>query len=323
MVAFFIYLSLSLGIFVFAISNAETLEWFWEMSFLGNTLLLGVASLLSFLAYQREHHYRHVFFALWVVFGVYAFASPVAAVVQVLGSPEAGIRQFIWYPFIAVHTVLAWAVTTITIGYISPPRKRLLHTAIAGLVVFIMAGWLYYPYIFDPLAAVSQNAQGTPYLNIDPLNTSNLMINVFSLLMLLAFYVHKYRTDRPIGAYADTLLFLFGLALAIDTAESFLPDLKLDFTVISQWAILIVYAAMVVSLALRIKFKSQTIADYYESQCISDDPSIDRRIGRFDRFILRTFFDTEKIGSKIFLGTGTARMKVRRTPSHVARRAGS
>ncbi|MBK6766019.1 MAG: hypothetical protein IPG71_06750 [bacterium] len=143
------------------------------------------------------------------------------------------------------------------------------------------------------------------------------------MLMLLAFYVHKYRTDRPIGAFADTLLFLFGLALAVDTAELMLPESDLKHFIISQWAILFINLGMALSLALRLKFKSQTVADYYESQCLSDDPAIDRRIGSFDRFILRTFFDPEKIGQKVFLGTSSAQMKVRRTPSPVARRTGS
>jgi hypothetical protein len=77
MVVFFVYLLFTTGILVFAFWNSETLYWFWDLSFLGNTLILDVASLLSFLAYQRERNYRHVFFSLWVVFGIYAprFAS--------------------------------------------------------------------------------------------------------------------------------------------------------------------------------------------------------------------------------------------------------
>jgi uncharacterized membrane protein required for colicin V production len=229
-------------------------------------------------------------------------ASPLSAIAAVLWSYEAWVKIYVLYSNIAVHAAVAWAVTTITVGYITPPRKRVVHTAIAGLVVFIMAAWLYYPYTFDPLATMVPNEQGDLLVNPALLSTSNTLLNIFSLLMLLAFYVHKYRTDRPIGAYADTLLFLFGLALAIDTAEAFLQVFELSFLVISQWAIQVVYAACAVSLALRLKFKSQTIADYYESQCVSDDPTIDRRIGGLTALFYGLFLIRKRLGRKYSLG---------------------
>ncbi len=276
--------------------------------------------MLSFFAYRREIHYRHVFFALWLVFAVYALAGPLQALITASGKQSLALKFYIGYSWIGVHVALAWAVTTITVGYISSRQKRVVHTAIAGLVVIIISAWLYSPYTFDPLRAVVQDSTGQGALSLDILSRSSIIVNSFSLLMLLAFYVHKYRTDRPIGAYADTLLFLFGIALAIDTAEMLLSNLEFEILLVSQWAILFVYGSMAVCLGLRLKFKSQTIADYYESQCLSDDPAIDRRIGWFDRIILRSFFDPEKVGSKIFLGSGSAKMKVRRTPTQVVRR---
>lgn len=321
MVAFFVYSILTVSLLAVALFHPETPEWVLNFGFLGNIALLSIISLLSYLAYQREKHFRHVFFALWIVFAVNALASPIYAVLYSIGNENGVIRSYVWQGMIGSHAAFAWSVTTITVGYIASPRKRLLQTAIAGFVLFIFVFWLYSPYIVDPLKTQVLSIDGKSVSNYENLESSSIILNLYSLLVLLAFYVHKYRTDRPIGAYADSLLFLFGLALAIDTAEMLLPSSAFEFLVVSQWAILLVNIGIALCLVLRLKFKSQSIADYYESQCISDDPAIDRRIGRFDRFILRSFFDPEKIGAKIFLGTGSTRMKVRRTPTHVVRRA--
>lgn len=323
MVAFFIYSTITLGLLGVAFLHPRTPEWVWELSFLGNIAILAILSLLSFMAYQRERHYRHVFFTLWVVFGLNALSAPLLTMFYVADIFEYKLRFFVWYPIITVHAAFAWSVTTITVGYITSPSKRFMHVAIAGSALFIMIAWLYSPYTWNPLAALVHTTEGKPDVSYAELNLSSAILNVYSLLMLLAFYVHKYRTDRPIGAFADTLLFLLGLALLIDTAEMSLPNLEMEFLVVSQWAMMFTNMAMAVCLALRLKFKSQTIADYYESQCLSDDPAIDRRIGWFDRLILRSFFDPEKIGQKVFLGTGSAKMKVRRTPTRVVRRANS
>lgn len=320
MVAFFVYGIITLCFLGVALFHPKTPEWVWSPSFLTNIAVLGVSSLLSFLAYRQERHYRHVFFALWLVFAFNALAAPLQTIFHVADNFDNYLRYYVWYPVIGIHAVFAWAVTTITVGYMSAPGKRLLHVAIAGLALFIAVGWLYSPHIWNPLVAVSTAPDGTMSVSYDEINRSSAILNAYSLLMLLAFYVHKYKTDRPIGAYADTLLFLFGLALTIDTAEMLLPNMDMEFLVVSQWAMLFTNISMATCLALRLKFKSQTIADYYESQCVSDDPLIDRRIGWFDRLILRSFFDTEKVGKKIFLGPGSARMKVRRTPTHVSRR---
>ncbi|MBK8130131.1 MAG: hypothetical protein IPK53_14895 [bacterium] len=321
MVAFFVYGLAVIGLVVVGIAHPRTPQWVWEFSFITNILILSITSLLSFLVYRREQHYREVFFALWIVFAVFAVAGPLLALTEAIASLEMNVHFYVWYASILVHVTLAWAVTTITVGYLSSVRRRIVHSALASLALFSISIWLYSPYIFDPGLTIGQNDLGEQVISYAKIDSSSIVLNIFSLLMLLAFYVHKYRTDRPIGAYADTLLFLFGLALGIDTAEMTLRQVEFTHLVISQWGIMGVYGAMAVCLVLRLKFKSQTIADYYESQCLSDDPAIDRRIGGFDRLILRTFFDPEKVGTKVFLGTGSARMKVRRTPTPVGRRA--
>ncbi len=320
--AVFLFYVLITGTFLtLALTLPNIPDWIWNFGILGNVFLLAISSSLSFLAYQREQHYRQVFFALWIVFAVNSLANPVFAIANSSGSYDLIIGTYVLYPTILVHSVLAWAVTVITVGYVSNSAKRFLHSALAGLAVFAIAAWLYYPYVVHPLQVYEMNDAGQKVANYGNLDASSRILNMYALLMLLAFYVHKYRTDRPIGAFADTLLFLFGFALAIDTAESLFAGSQFAQLIMSQWVIMVVNAAMAVCLVLRLKFKSQTIADYYESQCVSDDPAIDRRIGRFDRLVLRAFFDPEKVGSKVFLGTGSSRMKVRRTPTHVMRRA--
>ena len=166
---------------------------------------------------------------------------------------------------------------------------------------------------------IVQDSSGEFVADYRPLEISVIWINGISLLALLAFFLHKLSTDKPIGAYADTLLFLFGLLLVLDTAEYLTTVTEIQFLILSQWAMSIVAASMIVTLLLRLKFKSQTIADYYESQCISDNPDIDRRVGSFDRLIIRCFFNPEKVSKEVFLGTGRKKMKVRRTPTRVSK----
>jgi hypothetical protein len=107
--------------------------------------------------------------------------------------------------------------------------------------------------------------------------------------------------------------------LAVDTAEYLSNVTAINLLNLSQWSLSIIAASMIITLMLRLKFKSQKIADYYESQCISDNPDIDRRVGSFDRLIIWCFFDSEKVGKKVFLGTGRKKMSVRRTPTRVSR----
>ncbi|MCL4305922.1 hypothetical protein KJZ99_08405 [bacterium] len=322
MAAFFFYSVFTLSLVAATLFSPATPEWMWNSSILGNFALLALSSLLGFLAYRQEEHYRGVFFYIWLYFALNALTLPAYVLVYWLGLEYADIVAYVSISLIGVHVVIAWSITSITVAYLSRPRRRIVHSAIAGLALFTIAAWLYSPYIWDPLRVLVQDTAGNLSANYSRINTSSTVLNIYSLLMLLAFYVHKYRTDRPIGAFADSLLFCWGLALSIDTAELLLPTQEPVFLLISQWVILFANLGMAVSLALRIKFKSQTIADYYESQCLSDDPAIDRRIGRFDRLILRTFFDTEKVGEKVFLGTGSSQMRVRRTPSPVTRRMG-
>ena len=133
--------------------------------------------------------------------------------------------------------------------------------------------------------------------------------------------MHKLRTDRPIGVYADSLLFFFAIYIIIDTAEYAAKITSLELLSMTQWAAALVTAAMIVTLMLRLKFKSQTMSRYYESQCVSGDPRIDRRIGWFDRLIVWGFFDPKKVGERVFLGAGSQKMRVKRSSARVPKSA--
>ena len=319
MAFFVLYTILTATLVVTALLHPQSPDWVKNWTFVANALLLAAISLLSYLAYHRERNYRDVFFFFWVYFAAAALATPVFALIVEYGPPQGGVIAYILIGLIGIHTGLAWAVTGITVGYWAPRRRRVVHLAIATLGLFAAVLWLYSPYVFDPLAIMQTAEDGSQFATYDSVWDSSVVLNVFSFLMLLAFYVHKLRTDKPIGAYADTLLFLFALLLLVDTAELMLTQSEIEILNISQWVVLLINVSMVITLVLRLKFKTQTISDYYESQCLSNDPAIDRRIGVFDRLVLRTFFDPEKIGKKVFLGTGQARLKVRRTPRPLSR----
>ncbi|MCB9366783.1 MAG: hypothetical protein H6506_04710 [Calditrichaeota bacterium] len=320
MAVFYLYSTFTLVVAAATLISPSAPEWMWNIGILGNFGLLSFCAILGFLAYRKEEHYRNVFFFFWLYFALAALALPAWVIVHWLEQTYAYYVAYVLVSMVGVHTIIAWSITNIAVSYTARPKYRALQTAIAGVGLMVVSVWLYSPYIWNPLAVLVPDNLGGTTVYYGELYSSSLILNVYSLLMLVAFYVHKYRTDKPIGAFADSLLFFWALALSIDTAELLLPAQDEGFLLISQGVMLIANLGMAVSLALRVKFKSQTIADYYESECLSDDPSIDRRIGWFDRLILRAFFDPEKVGQKVFLGTGSSRMRVRRTPAPVGRR---
>jgi hypothetical protein len=79
--------------------------------------------------------------------------------------------------------------------------------------------WLFWPFWWSPelLSSLPTAQDGNTYYR--PVQQKFILTNAVALLLLLAFFVHKLRTDRPIGVYADTLLFFFAMYILIDTAE--------------------------------------------------------------------------------------------------------
>lgn len=290
-----------------------------DTSFALNIVQWGIVSLLSFLAFRQEKHYRSIFFQFWIFFAVLALAAP-SIYLFYYWFPEKGwVVSYVLHGLILIHLIQTWIIVNILITYVFRDEKRFTVNGITALVVLPLCLWLFWPYYWNPCAVIVQNAAGETEYFYRPLEISIIWVNSFSLLTLLAFFLHKLKTDKPIGAYADTLMFLFGLMLAIDTAEYVSAVTDTNLLSISQWAFSLIAASMIITLLLRLKFKTQTIADYYESQCLSDNPDIDRRVGSFDRLIIRCFFNPEKVSKEIFLGTGRKKMKVRRTPARVSK----
>jgi hypothetical protein len=223
---------------------------------------------------------------------------------------------------VIIHALFLWVAAKVLFTYVFHEEKRWAINLLASLVVFPTCGWLFWPFYFSPYAlrtlptAVSADTFYNPVLN------AALIVNVLSLLLLVAFFVHKLRTDRPIGVFADTLLLLIGLFYLVDSLEIVSTVKSVEALSISQWANSIIAVAAIITLLFRLKFKSQTIAHYYESQCLSYNPNVGRRIGWFDRLILWSFFDPEKVGKRIFLGVGRQKMTVKRTSPRVQVPAG-
>ena len=284
-----------------------------------NIVQWGIVSLLSFLVYRQEKHYRSIFFQFWIFYAVLAMSAPVLYHFAYWGSENAGIIAFVLVCMILTHTLQPWIVVNILITYLFRDEKRWAVNSLTALVVLPLCVWLFWPFWWAPTSVLSITEAGQAVANYRPIEISIIWVNCFSLVALLAFFLHKLKTDKPIGAYADTLLFFFCLMLGIDTAEYLSNVTEAKLLNLSQWSLSLIAASMIVTLLLRLKFKSQTVANYYESQCISDNPDIDRRVGSFDRLIIWCFFDSKKVGQKIFLGTGRKKMNVKRTPSRISR----
>ena len=291
-----------------------------HISFALNIVQLGVLSLLSFLVYRQETVFRSVFFQFWFLF---AYLAAIPAIF---------FSCFHWYgdigglvsavlTLVVFHGLLLWVAAKVLFGYVFHKERLWLLNLSCYLVVLPLCLWLFWPFWWSPESLSLLPTAQDPGTYYRPIEDKFIVTNAVALLLLLAFFVHKLRTDRPIGVYADTLLYFFAIYILVDTAEFLAKANSIELMSMTQWAASAVSVAMIVTLLLRLKFKSLTIANYYESQCVSGDPRIDRRIGWFYRFIVRCFFDPQKVGARIFLGTGTQKMKVKRSSTRVMRSA--
>jgi hypothetical protein len=286
--------------------------------FVLNILLYGCLSLLSFQTYRQEKQFRNIFFQFWILFSAMCLSGTVGLHFTFKGSYNSAIAAYVLMT-ILLHALVAWVVAKVLFQYIFHAEKGWRINLFSSLVVLPLCGWLFWPHWWQPnhiLTLPTATSAATLYA---PIQTCAIWVNGFSLLLFLAFFVHKYRTDRPIGAFADTMLFLFGLYVIVDTVEIVAQVKSLELMNITQWVFGLIAVGMMVTLGLRLKYKSQSIANYYESQFLSDDPRIGRRIGLFDRLILRSFFDPQAVGKRIFLGANGQKMTVRRTSPRVSR----
>jgi hypothetical protein len=284
--------------------------------FVLNIIESGLLSLLSFRVYRQEQHFRSVFFQFWLIFAALALSGPVVYGIQ---AQYGGWAAMIAYEIsiIAIHVLFLWVMVKILFAYVFHDEKRWAINVLSSVVVFPLCLWLFWPYYWRPEILMSLPTAKDAVEFYHPVLKPAIVVNIVSLLMLLAFFLHKLRTDRPIGVFADTLIFLFGLSCLFDTIEILAQVNSLELMNLTQWAMGIINLAMMVTLVLRLKYKTQTIAHYYESQCISFDPRVGRRVGLFDRLILWCFFDQKAVGERVFLGAGRQKMMVKRTSPRV------
>jgi hypothetical protein len=289
-----------------------------DWNFALNVLEYGLLSLLSFLAYRQEKHFRSIFFQFWLLFASVALTAPVVAHCMYWGGLPAGRDAYV-RGLIVVHVMFAWVATKVLATYIFKDEKRWAINLLASVVVLPICAWLFWSMFWSPEilkilpSAVNHETYYTPVL------TRAIVVNIISLLMLLAFFLHKLRTDRPIGVFADTILFILGLFYLVDTAEILSRVGSIELLSITQFANNILALAAIITLLLRLKYKSQTIAQYYESQCVSLNPDVGRRVGLFDRIILWGFFNPETVNKRIYLGAGRQKITVRRSSPRISR----
>jgi hypothetical protein len=302
---------------LFFLPNQDLTQHF---SFALNTVQLGVLSLLSFLVYRQETIFRSVFFQFWFLFAYLALIPAIFYGSSYWLGSGAGLVTFT-LSLIVFHTLLLWTSTKVLVGYVFHQEQPWVVNFACALVVLPLCGWLYWPFWWSPEMLATLPTAADPTTFYRPIEQQYVVTNGVSILLLLAFFVHKLRTDRPIGVYADTLLYFFAVWVAIDTVEYVADITSVQLMSMTQWAAVLATTGMIVTLILRLKFKSQTISQYYESQCVSGDPRIDRRIGRFDRLIVWGFFDPKKVGERVFFGPGNQKMKVKRSSQRVTKNA--
>jgi hypothetical protein len=316
-VLFIIYALGIAGLLFGTMKYLVTTDYFPFLGFCANILLYGVLSLLSFLAYRRETFFRGIFFQFWILFSFFALSGPAVLFVQKVYGQVPAVGAFVLSTII-LHVLCAWVISKILFHYIFHDEKRWAINVLSSLVVFPLCCWLFWPLWFSPVSLLqlpTAVSAATIYL---PIQRPAIIVDSVCLLMLLAFFLHKLRTDRPIGVFADTVLFLFGLYIAIDLVELIAQVNSLELMNITQWAYAVLAAAMAIALILRLHYKAQAIAEYYESQCLSNDPRVGRRIGFFDRLVLWCFFDPKKVGQRIFLGTGRTKVAVKRNSPRIS-----
>lgn len=318
MILFYIYMAAITGILWYTLGVLPFPELKQNFGFTLNIIQLGFLSLLSFLVYRQETHYRSIFFQFWALFAALALSAPVLYSLwhwfgDLTGAVAYGILLMV------VHVMFAWIAAKLTLTYVFRDEKRWVVNLLSSLVVLPLFLWLFWPFWFKPAHIFLVPTAQNPATLYRPLEQPSIILNIVSLLILLAFFLHKLRTDRPLGTHIDPLLFLFGLFYSIDTAELLLRITSVELLHITQWANGLLAAGMIVTLLLRLKYKSQTLAEYYESQSLSTDPNIDRRIGLFDRVILWAFFNPKKIGKRIYLGEGRKEMTVKRSVRRIER----
>ena len=94
-----------------------------DFSFALNIVQWGIVSLLSFLTFRQERHYRSIFFQFWVFFAAVALVAPSVYFSQYWFGGNGGVITYVLHGMIFNHTVLAWIVVNIVLRYIFEMKK--------------------------------------------------------------------------------------------------------------------------------------------------------------------------------------------------------
>jgi hypothetical protein len=317
-ILFVVYGGAILGLLVGTVVYLVTPACMLFFGFYLNIVLYGILSLLSFMTYRQETHFRSIFFQFWILFACFALIGPAVLFASKVAGPVAAVGAYVTTT-ILIHVLFAWVIAKVLFHYVFRDEKRWAINLLSTLVVLPLCLWLFWPYWWSPVSILQLPSAASAATIYTPVQKPAIIVNILCLLMLLAFFLHKLRTDTPIGAFADTLLFLFGLFILFDAVELVAQVNSMELMNITQWAFAATDVAMVVTLLMRLHYKAQTIADYYESQCLSHDPRVGRRIGLFDRCVLWGFFDPKKVGQRVFLGANHKKVTVRRGSPRVTR----
>ena len=318
MILFVVYGGAILGLLVGTVVYLVTPACMVFFGFYLNIVLYGILSLLSFMTYRQETHFRGIFFQFWMLFACFALIGPAVLFASKVAGPEAAVGAYVATTLL-MHVLFAWVIAKVLFHYVFRDEKRWAINLLSALVVLPLCLWLFWPYWWSPVSILQLPSAASAVTLYTPVQKPAIVVNVLCLLMLLAFFLHKLQTDKPIGVFADTVLFIFGLLIVLDTVELVAQIHSLELLNITQWAYSALGVAWVVTLVLRLHYKAQTIADYYESQCVSHDPRVGRRIGLFDRLVLWGFFDPKKVGQRVFLGADHKKVTVRRSSPRVTR----
>lgn len=318
MVLFVVYGAAILGLIAGTVVYLVTPDCMLFFGFYLNIVLYGILSLLSFMTYRQETHFRGIFFQFWILFACFALIGPAVLFASKVAGPEAAVGAYVATTLL-MHVLFAWVIAKVLFHYVFRDEKRRAINLLSAVVVLPLCLWLFWPYWWSPVSILQLPSAASAVTLYTPVQKPAIVVNVLCLLMLLAFFLHKLQTDKPIGVFADTVLFIFGLLIVLDTVELVAQIHSLELLNITQWAYSALGVAWVVTLVLRLHYKAQTIADYYESQCVSHDPRVGRRIGLFDRLVLWGFFDPKKVGQRVFLGADHKKVTVRRSSPRVTR----
>jgi len=317
-VLFVVYGAAILGLIAGTVVYLVTPDCMLFFGFYLNIVLYGILSLLSFMTYRQETHFRGIFFQFWILFACFALIGPAVLFASKVAGPEAAVGAYVATTLL-MHVLFAWVIAKVLFHYVFRDEKRRAINLLSAVVVLPLCLWLFWPYWWSPVSILQLPSAASAVTLYTPVQKPAIVVNVLCLLMLLAFFLHKLQTDKPIGVFADTVLFIFGLLIVLDTVELVAQIHSLELLNITQWAYSALGVAWVVTLVLRLHYKAQTIADYYESQCVSHDPRVGRRIGLFDRLVLWGFFDPKKVGQRVFLGADHKKVTVRRSSPRVTR----